>query len=130
MSVNEGSRPPHLTDSHGHRPRNPPDLARPEHRPSSGTQPRAGNRAGPASRPGIVADGIRAQGSDHGAVSPVRFRAGDLSTQHRDLVPEDQDLCVLSGVTPGHEHQPAEHPDHGQVDETDEDERRAYSTRS
>jgi hypothetical protein len=38
------------------------------------------------------------QGGEHGTVSPVRFRAGDLPAQHRDLVPEDQDLCGLGGV--------------------------------
>jgi hypothetical protein len=48
------------------------------------------------------------QGGEHGAVSPVRPRAGDLTSQHRDLVPEDQDHHVLCGVTPSQEHQSAE----------------------
>jgi hypothetical protein len=39
------------------------------------------------------------QGSEHGTVSPVRLRAGDLAPQDRDLVPEDQDLDVLDGIT-------------------------------
>lgn len=58
-------------------------------------------------------------------VSPAWFRAGDLPAQDRDLVPEHQDLRVLSGVIPRQENQPAEHPDHGQVDEADQHERRA-----
>ena len=58
-------------------------------------------------------------------VSPAWFRAGYLPAQDRDLVPEHQDLRVLSGVIPRQENQPAEHPDHGQVDEADQHERRA-----
>ena len=34
------------------------------------------------------------QGRDHGPVSPVRLRAGDLTAQDRDLVPEHQDFQV------------------------------------
>jgi hypothetical protein len=65
------------------------------------------------------------QRGEHGTVSPVRPRARGLTSQHRDLMPEDQDLRVLSGVTARQEHQPAEHPDHEQVDETDKHGRRA-----
>jgi hypothetical protein len=39
------------------------------------------------------------QRGEHGAVSPVGPRAGDLTPQHRNLVPEDQDLRVLGSVT-------------------------------
>jgi hypothetical protein len=63
------------------------------------------------------------QGSEHGTVSPVRPRADDLTPQHRDLVPQDQDLDVLDGITARQQYQPAEHPDHEQVDETDKHER-------
>jgi hypothetical protein len=65
------------------------------------------------------------QGGEHGTVSPVRFRAGDLPTQDRDLVPEHKNLRVLRGFIPRQEHQPAERPDHEEVDEADEHERRA-----
>ena len=65
------------------------------------------------------------QGGHHGTVSPVRPRAGGLPPQDRDLMPEHQDLRILAGVTSRQEHQPAEHPDHEQVDETDEHQRRA-----
>ena len=65
------------------------------------------------------------QGSDHGTVSPVWFRAADVPAQDRDLVPEHEDLRVLNGIAPYQEHQPAEHPDHEQVDEADEHEPRA-----
>jgi len=38
------------------------------------------------------------QGGHHGAVGPVRLRAGDLTTQDSDLMTEHQDLDVLRGV--------------------------------
>jgi hypothetical protein len=65
------------------------------------------------------------QGNEHGTVSPVQPRAADLTTQHRDLMPQNQDLRVLGGVAASQERQPAGHPDHEQVDETDQHERRA-----
>ena len=65
------------------------------------------------------------QGGEHGTVSPVRPRARDLPTQHRDLVPQHQDLRVLRSVTTRQQRQPAEHLDHEQVDEADEHERRS-----
>jgi hypothetical protein len=65
------------------------------------------------------------QGGKHGTVSPAWSRPGDLTPQHRDLVTQDQDLCILGGVTARQQDQPAEHPDHGQVDQTDPHNRRA-----
>jgi hypothetical protein len=65
------------------------------------------------------------EGRDHGTVSPVRLRTGDLAAQDRDIVPQDQDLRVLGGIAPRQERQPAEHPDHEQVDKADEHERRS-----
>jgi hypothetical protein len=65
------------------------------------------------------------QGREHGTVSPVRPRARDLPTQHRDLVPQHQDLRVLGSITARQKRQPAEHADHEQVGEADEHERRA-----
>ena len=38
------------------------------------------------------------QGGYHGPVSPVRLRAGDLTAQDRDLVPQHQDLHVFRDV--------------------------------
>ena len=61
-------------------------------------------------------------GGDHGAVGPVRLRAGHLTTQDRDLVPQHQDLHVLRGVAPREEHYPAEQPDHEQVHQAKEHE--------
>ena len=49
---------------------------------------------------------------DHGAIGPVRFRAGDLTAQDRNLVPQYQDLHVFGGVAAGKQSQPAEQPDH------------------
>jgi len=65
------------------------------------------------------------QGCDDGTVGPVQFRAGNLAAQDGYLVPQDQDLRVLGGMAPCEQRQPAEQPDHEQVDETDEPERRA-----
>jgi hypothetical protein len=65
------------------------------------------------------------QGGEHGTSRPVRPRARDLPAQNRDLVPEHQDLRVPSSVIPRQQHQPAEHPDHEEIDEADEHERRA-----
>jgi hypothetical protein len=70
------------------------------------------------------------QGGDHGAVGPVRLRAGDLTAQDRNLVPQDQDLRVLRGVASREERQPAEQPDHENVDEANEHECRGYRPRS
>jgi hypothetical protein len=55
----------------------------------------------------------------------LRLRAGDLAAQDRDLVTQDKDLRVLGVILPRQERQPAEHPDHEQVDKADEHERRS-----
>ena len=65
------------------------------------------------------------KGGHHGAVGPVRLRAGDLAAQDRDLMPEHQDLRILNGIAPRQERQPAERPNHQQVDKANEHERRA-----
>ena len=67
----------------------------------------------------------RRQGGNHGAIGPVQLWVDDLTTQDRDLMPEDQDLHVLGGIAPRQERQPVEQSDHEQVDEADEHERRA-----
>jgi hypothetical protein len=46
---------------------------------------------------GVNSEGPR-QGRKHGTVSAIWPRAGHLSAQDRDLVPEHEDLRVLSGV--------------------------------
>lgn len=61
---------------------------------------------------------------DHRAVGPFRFRAGDLATQDCDLMPQDQDLCLLGSVTAGEQRRPAEQPDHEQVEKANEHDRR------
>jgi hypothetical protein len=65
------------------------------------------------------------QGGEHGTVSPVRPRTRDLPPQDRDLVPQHEDLRILRGIAPHQQRQPAEYPDHEQVDQSDERERRA-----
>lgn len=62
---------------------------------------------------------------DDGTVRPVRFRADDLAAQNGYLMPQDQDLRILSSITPGQERQSAEHRNHEQADKTDEYERQA-----
>ena len=57
---------------------------------------------------------------DHGAVSPVRFWAGDLAAEDRKLMTQYQDLRVFGGVAAREQHQPAERPDHEQVGEAEE----------
>jgi hypothetical protein len=64
------------------------------------------------------------QCGDHGTVGSVWLRAGDLTAQDRNLVPQHQDLCVLRGVAPREQRQPAEQPDHEKIDEAEEHERR------
>jgi len=61
---------------------------------------------------------------DHGAVGPVRLRAGDLTAQDRDLVPQHQDLRIFRGVATREQRQPAEQPDYEHVDEAKDHERR------
>jgi hypothetical protein len=60
------------------------------------------------------------QGGHHGAVSPVRSRAGDLTTQDSDLMTERQDLDILRVVAACEQRQPAEQQDHEQVDKAEE----------
>jgi hypothetical protein len=54
-----------------------------------------------------------------------RTSSGTSQAQDGDLMPQDQDLRVLSSITSRQERQPVEHPDHEQVGKTDEHERRA-----
>jgi hypothetical protein len=65
------------------------------------------------------------QGGEHSTVSPVRPWAGNLPAQDSDLVPQREYLCILRGIASRQQRQPAEHPDHEQVDQSDEHERRA-----
>jgi hypothetical protein len=47
-------------------------------------------------------------------------RVFGLAAQDRDLVPEHQDFRVLGNIAAGEERQPAEQPDHEQIDEAKE----------
>ncbi len=64
------------------------------------------------------------QRGDHRTVSPVWLRAGDLAAQDRDLVPQDQNLHILGGGAAREQRQPAEHPDHEQIEDANEHEHR------
>jgi hypothetical protein len=67
---------------------------------------------------------------DHGPVSPVRLRPGDTAAPDRDFMPQCQDLHILGDVASGEEHQSAEHPEHEQIDEAEEHDRRGWKPRS
>ena len=55
-----------------------------------------------------------------GPAAPTRY----LTPEHPDLVPQHQDLRVLRYVAPRQDRQPAEQPDHKQIHEAKEHERR------
>ena len=52
-----------------------------------------------------------------GAVGPVRLGPGDLAAEHRDFVPENHDLRLLVRLAAAEQRQPAEDPDHDQVEQ-------------
>jgi hypothetical protein len=52
-----------------------------------------------------------------GTVGPVRPGLGDLTAEYRDLMTERHDLGVLGCLTAAQQYQPAEDPDHDQVEQ-------------
>ena len=50
-------------------------------------------------------------------VGPVRLRPGDLTPEHRDLMTEHHDLRILGRLAAAQQQQPAEDPDHDQVEQ-------------
>jgi hypothetical protein len=64
-----------------------------------------------------------AQRGEQRPVSPIRSRTGDQTAQDRDLMSQHQDLNLFRGVAPCEEHQPAEQPDHEQIQEARGNER-------
>jgi hypothetical protein len=65
------------------------------------------------------------QGCQDRPVGPVRLRQGDLAPEHHHLVAQHHDLRVLGGLVAAQHDQPAEDPDHDQVQETDRHEPRS-----
>ena len=62
-----------------------------------------------------------------GASAYVRTPAGGMHayfTGSGNLVPQDQDLHLLGGAAAREQRQPAEHPDHEQIEDANEHERR------
>jgi hypothetical protein len=51
------------------------------------------------------------------AIGPVRLGPDDLAPQYRDLVTEHHDFRVLGRLAAAEQHQPAEEPDHDQVEQ-------------
>ena len=50
-------------------------------------------------------------------VGPVRPGPADLTTEHRDLMTEQHDLRLFGRLAATEQHQPAEYPDHDQVEQ-------------
>ena len=51
-------------------------------------------------------------------VGPRQLRRLDLALEHGDLVAKDEDLSVLGAVGAGEQSEPAEYPEHQEVDES------------
>ena len=51
---------------------------------------------------------------------PVRLGAGDLTAQDRDLMPQYHDLRMFGDAAAGEQRQPAEQPEHEQIDQAEE----------
>jgi hypothetical protein len=65
------------------------------------------------------------QGRQDRAVGPIRPGTGHLAAEHHHLMTEHHDLRVLGRLAPAQQDQPAEHPDHEQVQQTDRHEPRS-----
>lgn len=50
---------------------------------------------------------------------------GHLAAQHHHLTPQHQDLHIVGRLTAAQQEQPARHPDHDQIQQTDRYERRS-----
>jgi hypothetical protein len=59
------------------------------------------------------------QGCEDGTIRPGGTWPGDLSAQHRDFLPEHQDLGVLGGLPAGEQCEPAEELAQDQVEESE-----------
>ncbi len=57
------------------------------------------------------------QCGEDGTVGPIRLGPGDLPAEHRDLMAENHDLRVFGRLAAAEQHQPAEDPDHDQVEQ-------------
>jgi len=57
------------------------------------------------------------QRSHDGTAGPARRGPGDLTAEHRDLMTEHHDFRVLGCLAAAKQRQPAEDPDHDQVDQ-------------
>jgi hypothetical protein len=73
-------------------------------------------------QPGRQQLGQRCQ--DH-PVCPVRLGTCDLTAQHHDLMPQQNDLRVLGRLAAAQQEQPAEDPDQDQIQQTDRHELRS-----
>jgi len=61
---------------------------------------------------------------------PVRPGSADLTAQHRDIMTEHHDLRVLGCLAAAEQHQPAEDPDHDQIDQAKGHESRSCRNQS
>jgi hypothetical protein len=58
------------------------------------------------------------QRGQHRPISPVRFRPRHLTPKDRQLMPQHHDLNIFGCLAPAQNHQPSEHPNHDQIEET------------
>jgi hypothetical protein len=65
-------------------------------------------------RPQLAGQQPRQRGQ-HRTIRPRQPRPADLAAQHGHLMPQYDDLDVLRGVGSGQQRQPAQHPQHAQV---------------
>jgi hypothetical protein len=85
-----------------------------DHPAVPGRQRGRGDDAMPPQLAGKGAD----QGGEHGPVRPGQPRPADLATQHGDFVAQHQQLGDHRGLAPRDLRQPAEHPNCGQVQQS------------
>jgi hypothetical protein len=63
------------------------------------------------------------QGGQDRSVWPTQARPGQLTTQHRDFVTQDEDLDILGGGAAGEQSEPAEQPEYDQIQQLEQHDR-------
>jgi hypothetical protein len=61
-------------------------------------------------------------------IGPVRLRPGNLALQYGHLMPEHHDLDVLACLSTPRQHEPAKHPNQGQIQQTNRHKPRSCPT--
>lgn len=66
------------------------------------------------------------QRRENGPIGPVRLWPSDLTPQHRHLMTQHHDLCVLRRLAAAQQRQPAEHPKHDQIEQANRHKTRSF----